>query len=346
MTDPDLISVCLPVRNEERYLRECLDSLLAQNYPPERYGIVVADGRSTDATRVILDEYASRSPVRVRMVDNPGGGVAAGRNAAVRAAEGEIIVFMEGHAWVKPSFLSEVNGLLDRTGAICLGRRVEQEIPGDTPFQRATGRVRASHLGRNPHSLRFGERQEGWVDPTTVATVYRREVFGRFGLFDESFATNEDVEFNWRLARAGVEAYQSPALTYHLHPRDTWWGLVKQMHRYGRGKAQFVRKHPEAMRMGYAVPTLALLGAGGIAAASIWYRPAALALLAGSLAASITRGGRPSLRALTVRCGMVTGFGWGFARGMARPYRGRMATESPLSDASGAGHPRVEQSED
>jgi cellulose synthase/poly-beta-1,6-N-acetylglucosamine synthase-like glycosyltransferase len=344
-TRAGLISVCLPIRNEERYLRECLDSLLAQEYPLAGYEIIAADGGSTDATRSILEGYAARGAVQLRIVDNPAGGVAAGRNAALRAAGGDYIVFVEGHAWLPADFLSQVSELFARTGALCLGRRVEQDILGDTPFQRATGRIRASRLGRNPYSLRFGERQEGWVDPTTVATVYRREVFERFGVFDESFATNEDVEFNWRLARAGVKAYQSPALTYYLHPRDTWWGLTRQMYRYGRGKAQFVRKHPEAMRVGYALPSLALATGAGLLAASIWCRPAALAVLAGALAASVTRGGRPSLRALAIRCGMVGGFGWGLPTGllasMPCPPRSK---PSPLRrgepNASRAGHLR------
>jgi len=345
-TRPDLISICLPVRNEERYLRECLDSLLAQDYPADGYEIVVADGRSADATQVILGEYASRGPVRLRIVDNSDGRVAAGRNAAVRAAQGEIIVFSEGHAWLPSSFLREVVALLKRTGALCLGRRVEQYIPGDTAFQRATGMVRASRLGRNPHSLRFGERQEGWVDPTTVATVYRREVFERFGLFDESFATNEDVEFNWRLARAGVKAYQSPALTYYLHPRDTWWGLVRQMHRYGQGKAQLVRKHRDAMRVGYALPSLALVLGLALVTASTWYRPAAFALLAGALAASVTRGGHPSLRALAIRCGMVAGFGWGFVGGLVRANRRQGIAPSFSPRTEDQGHPHIVRSDE
>ena len=329
-TGQELISVCLPIRNEERYLRECLDSLLAQKYPPAAHEIVAADGGSTDGTRAILEGYAARSPVRLRIVDNPAGGVAAGRNAAVRAAEGDYIVFVEGHAWLAPDFLSQVSELFARTGALCLGRRVEQDIPGDTPFQRATGKVRASRLGRNPYSLRFGQRKEGWVDPTTVATVYRREAFEGFGLFDESFPTNEDVEFNWRLARAGVRAYQSPALTYYLHPRDNWWGLVKQVYRYGRGKAQFVRKHAEAMRVGYVLPSLALLVALGLAATSIWCPPVALLLVAGVIAGSTTCRGRLSLQAAMIRSGMVLGFGSGFLRGLLALASCRTNTEARL----------------
>ncbi|MFB3880116.1 MAG: glycosyltransferase family 2 protein [Armatimonadota bacterium] len=340
-THPRLISICLPVRNEERYLRECLGSLVSQGYPTGGYEIVVADGGSTDTTRKIVEEYAARGPVRVRLAENPDGGVAAGRNAALRATEGDIVMFIEGHARVDRDFLRTAVELLEQTGALCLGRRVDQDIPSDTAFQRATGRVRASRLGRNPHSLRFGERQEGWVDPTTVATVYRREVFERFGLFDEAFATNEDVEFNWRLARAGVKAYQSPALTYYLHPRDTWWGLVKQMYRYGRGKAQFVRKHPTAMRLGYALPSLALLVGLALAVTSIWYRAAVLPLVVGALAASIAPGGRPSLRALAIRAGMVVGFGWGFPGGMAfgMPSRDSLAVTTERGD--GEHEPRL-----
>ncbi len=317
MTDQreGMVSVCLPVRNEERYLAECLDALLRQDCAPDDYEIVVADGRSTDLTPDILRRYAASSPVPLSVVDNPGVGVASGRNAAIRAARGEYIAFVEGHAVVPPGFVRDVRRLFADTGALCLGRCVMQDIAGDTPFQRATGRVRASRIGRNPHSLRFGRRLEGWVDPTTVATVYRREVFARFGLFDESFTTNEDVEFNWRLAQAGVKAYQSPALTYQLHPRATWLGLLRQMYRYGHGKARFIRKHPRAMRLAYAAPTLLLLAAAGLTAATFWRPWAGLPLLLGAALGTLTSGGRISPRALAVRAGMVVGFGAGFVSG-------------------------------
>ncbi|GAI34864.1 unnamed protein product, partial [marine sediment metagenome] len=52
------VSVVVAVRNEERYIRECLDSLLAQDYPRNRYEVLVVDGRSTDRTREIVEGYA------------------------------------------------------------------------------------------------------------------------------------------------------------------------------------------------------------------------------------------------------------------------------------------------
>jgi len=101
-----------------------------------------------------------------------------------------------------------------------------------------------------------------------VRTTCWRQILEWSWLLDDSSARNEDVELNWGLARAGVKAYQRPALTYYLHPRDTWWELARQMYHYDRGKTQFVRKHPEAMRMGYALPSLALVTAVALVSAS------------------------------------------------------------------------------
>ena len=53
--DTAFVSVVLPVFNEERHIEACLDSVLAQDYPPDRYEVIVADGGSTDRTRDIVE---------------------------------------------------------------------------------------------------------------------------------------------------------------------------------------------------------------------------------------------------------------------------------------------------
>jgi glycosyltransferase involved in cell wall biosynthesis len=53
------VSVIVAVRNEEKHIRECLDSLLAQDYPRGRYEVLVVDGQSTDGTREIVEGFAS-----------------------------------------------------------------------------------------------------------------------------------------------------------------------------------------------------------------------------------------------------------------------------------------------
>src|SRR5690242_17310115 len=83
------ISVIVPVRNEAAFIRATLDQLLAQEYDPERFEVIVADGQSTDATRTVVREMQREHP-NLFLLDNPRRWSSAGRNAAVRAARGDL----------------------------------------------------------------------------------------------------------------------------------------------------------------------------------------------------------------------------------------------------------------
>ena len=71
------ISVIVPVRNAAPYIARCVSALLAQDYPSDRFEIVVMDGRSSDGTRAAVEAVARRD-ARVRLHDNPGGIVSSG----------------------------------------------------------------------------------------------------------------------------------------------------------------------------------------------------------------------------------------------------------------------------
>jgi len=82
--------------------------VLAQDYPADRLEVLVA-GMSDDGTRAFVGEIARRDP-RVRLVDNQAGIMAAGFNAALRFARGEIIVLLGGHSEVAVDFVRESVG--------------------------------------------------------------------------------------------------------------------------------------------------------------------------------------------------------------------------------------------
>src|SRR5207244_4485971 len=85
------ISVVVPVRNEERFLGHTLEQLLTQDYARERFEVLVADGRSTDGTRAVVETLQGTHP-NLHLLDNPGRLSSAGRNAAVRTARGDLVV--------------------------------------------------------------------------------------------------------------------------------------------------------------------------------------------------------------------------------------------------------------
>jgi succinoglycan biosynthesis protein ExoA len=266
------VSVVVPVRNEECCIRHTLEQLLAQDYPAARFEVLVADGRSTDNTRTIVGDFAARHG-NVTLLDNPKGWSSAGRNAAIRAARGDVIVLIDGHCELgNPGYLAGVAEAFARSGADCIGRPQPLDVPGATAWQRAVAAARASWLGHHPDSHIYSSR-EGFVKPQSVAVAYRRAVFSQVGLFDESFDACEDVDFNHRLDRAGLRCFFTPRAAVRYHPRGTVTGLFRQMIRYGRGRARLLRKHPETFSLGCLAPAAFVLGAlvgPALALASPW----------------------------------------------------------------------------
>lgn len=105
-------SIVIPVYNVAPYLRECLDSVIAQQFA-DWEAICVDDG-STDASAAILNEYAAKDK-RVKAVHKCNAGVSAARNDALRIAQGEYVTFLDGDDKIDADWLSTANKLIDET---------------------------------------------------------------------------------------------------------------------------------------------------------------------------------------------------------------------------------------
>lgn len=252
------ISVVVPVRNEARAIRATLNQLLGQDYPRDRFEIIVADGESTDDTRAIVAELAANH-ANLQLLPNPRRWSSAARNVAIRAARGELIVVVDGHCDLDSDrYLADLADAFERTGADCLGRPQPLEIDDASLLQQAIGAGRKSRLGHHPASYIYSSR-ELRVPAHSVGVAYRRQVFDRVGLFDESFDACEDVELNHRVDAAGLSCVLVPALRVAYHPRASLRGLFRQMERYGRGRMRLLRKHPETFSpLGFAPAALVL----------------------------------------------------------------------------------------
>jgi succinoglycan biosynthesis protein ExoA len=291
------ISVIVPVRNEGRFIADTLGQLLRQDYPADRFEVLVADGRSTDDTPAIVTALQAHCR-NLRLLDNPRRWSSAGRNAAIRAARGDLVLLVDGHCDLdNPHYLADLADAFARSSADCVGRPQPLDVRGATPLQRAVAAARSSRLGHHPASHIYSDR-EGFVPPQSVAVAYRREVFDKVGYFDEDFDACEDVELNHRVARAGLRCFFSPRASVRYFPRPSLGGLFRQMVRYGRGRVRLLRKHPDTFSPAALVPAAFLAGlvAGPLLAlwvpVLIWvYAGAlttyALAVLAFSLALSV-----------------------------------------------------------
>jgi GT2 family glycosyltransferase len=316
------ISVIVPVRNEARGIEPALRALLTQEFPRDRFEVIVADGASTDETVPIVRRLQAEFD-NLHLVFNAGRFSSAGRNTAIRHATKDVAVIVDGHCTVPDrDYLKNLSDAFETSGADCLGRPQPLDAPNPTPFQEAVSAARASRLGHNPESDIFSDEAK-FVPPQSTAVAYSRAVFHRIGLFDQAFDACEDVEFNQRVHRAGLTCYFTPTVKVLYHPRGSWRALFYQLSRYGMGRARLACKDPQSLTAPALVPPFwaAWILLGGLASLVVpylgwvWLGSMAFYLLVLSMAGvALGRGKGVGImrRIPLVFTGIHFGFAWGF----------------------------------
>ena len=94
------ISIIVPVYRAERYLRKCVDSILAQTH--KNLEVILVDDGSPDGCPALCDECAQRYPSVVKVIHKENGGVSSARNAGLDAATGDYIGFVDSDDWIEP----------------------------------------------------------------------------------------------------------------------------------------------------------------------------------------------------------------------------------------------------
>jgi succinoglycan biosynthesis protein ExoA len=250
------VTIAIPCLNEERHIEACLADILAQDYPADRFEILVADGMSNDRTREILGEMAARHPGRLRVLDNPRRLQAPAMNAMIAAARGEVIVRMDVHARYAPDYVRQCVEVLEETGADNVGGA--QRAVADTWFQRALCAALDSPLGVGGARYRDPD-MEGFVD-TVFLGAFRRNVLDAVGGYDDNAVTNEDAELNQRILEAGGKVFLSRKIVVHYTPRTSFGTLARQYFRYGKGRARTLLKHRRYPTIRPALPFLMVTG--------------------------------------------------------------------------------------
>jgi glycosyltransferase involved in cell wall biosynthesis len=224
------VTVQISTRNRGELLARCLTSLFAVEFPFADLEIVVVDDGSTDETPALV--AALSPPCAFQYIRQPHAGLAAARNAGIRAARGDVVLLLDDDVIATPSLVAAHWEGHQRSSvpAIVVGR--VRHI--STPEIPTRVRPRLADL-----STSFF-----W---TCNASVRRADLVAG-GLFDERFREYgwEDLEFGERLRRRGLKRYRSGgALVYHVKP--PWRGsdlprLVAQAEASGRSAVVYLRK--------------------------------------------------------------------------------------------------------
>jgi glycosyltransferase involved in cell wall biosynthesis len=263
-----LISIVIPCRNEAGYIQQCLDSILAADYPVDRMEILVADGCSTDGTRQVLERYRQDHPC-VALLENPRGTTPSGLNAAIRAAAGSIIIRMDAHVLYPPDYLRRLVDALESSGADNVGGVLHTLPAEDTAMARAIALGMSHRFGVGNSHFRVGTSERREVD-TVPFGCFRRDVFDRVGLFDEELIRNQDDEFNFRLITRGGRILLLPDVSCRYFARRSLSQLARMYYQYGYFKPLVARKVGRIMTVRQLIPATLVAALSALALAGLW----------------------------------------------------------------------------
>ncbi|MGD0907292.1 MAG: glycosyltransferase family 2 protein [Candidatus Acidiferrales bacterium] len=232
MDNLPLISIVVLCRNEEGFIAECLDSLLASDYPKDRLEVLVSDGMSEDGTREIVESYSKKYPC-VKLIDNPKKIPATAANQGVRAAKGELVMIAGAHARYAKDYVSKCVAYSQAYPAADNIGGVRWTEPRSHTFIGKTIAYVTSHrFGAGTAPYHRGGNSPAWVD-SVWGGCYRREVFDRLGLYNESLVVGEDREFNRRLRGLGGKILQVPEIKCTYYARGNFREFCRWAFRMG-----------------------------------------------------------------------------------------------------------------
>jgi len=325
------VSIVLPTLNERRFIRDCLDSLLAQSYPGVDE-ILVVDGGSSDGTRALVESIGGL----VRLVDNPRVTAAAAMNVGLAAAANDLIVRADAHTLYETDYVACSVETWQTSGADWVGGPMRPV--GTTSFGRAVAAVTSSPLGVGPGKFHYAD------EATDVETVYLgtfdRGIVEAVGGYDETELqwAAEDQELNYRLRMAGRRIRLDPRIRSWYFPRETPSSLWRQYANYGMGKASTLKKHRTLPYWRPLAPAFMVAGAAcWFGVALVRRRPVVAAMPAigyalGASAAALRLSDDPGVA--PHRVAAVLGlchwsYGLGFWRGVGRILLGRPFDAQP-----------------
>lgn len=233
------VAVIIPTLNEERFIENCLASVMEQSFPFEEMDVMVVDGGSKDRTREIVQRISKNHP-NVRLIDNPGRIQSIAFNIGVRASSAPYIVRLDAHATYNKVYIEKCLEIFSADAEV-LG--CAPELVGNVG---GVWRIRPQHaaliaetsailnqvkFGIGGAAFRVGAKA-GFVD-TVPFGCFPRKVIDEIGGMREDLARGEDNEYNSRIHKAGYKVYLNPEVVCTYFSRDTIRANMKQMHANG-----------------------------------------------------------------------------------------------------------------
>lgn len=241
MNKKSFTTIAIITKNEEKYIAETINSVLNQDYPKNKYEILIIDGNSTDKTQDIIKKLKKKNK-KIRLIIEKTKKTSQGnaRNLAVKKAKGKFIAFTDADCVAKKDWLrtlvnsfvfeSKINPKIIGIGGS------KKPIISKNWKENLIGEILSTYLGSG-----FSEKKKKEVDSIPnynsiyLLKILKKEKYSEIGI-------GEDFELNQRLGKKGFEFIFNPkAIIYH-HQEQGFKTFFKKMFNYGKAQVKVYRK--------------------------------------------------------------------------------------------------------
>lgn len=244
-------SLICTVYNESRTIHHLLDTLLSQTRLPD--DIIFVDAGSQDSTCEIIKRYQSRLPIT--LLSEPGCNISRGRNLAIQAAQGDIIVATDAGVRLDPDWFEQITTPFEQHPHLQIVAGFF--LPDPDPHRPLEVAMSAAVLPMaheiNPTAFL----------PSSRSVAFRKDAWAAVGGYPEWLDYCEDLIFDLRLKHYAGNFTFAPEAIVYFKPRTTLLSFFKQYYLYARGdgKADLWRKRHAARYLTYfaLIPIIAIL---------------------------------------------------------------------------------------
>jgi mycofactocin system glycosyltransferase len=272
------VSIVIPVKDRAEELARCLASIARLNYPEEKLQVIVVDDGSSDDSPLVARQFGAL----LVPSGGTGRGPAAARNVGARAADKELLAFIDSDCTASKEWLQELVPAFNDAKTAAVGGMVAG-MCAVSGIDRYEAVMSSLSLGSRE---RFGSSGDDTFYLPSCNLLLRRTVFLGIGGFEDSMHVGEDVDLTWRLRDEGwTIAYLPVGTVFHEH-RSTLRSFMSRRFDYGTSEGTLQHLHPHRRKQMIIPPLLASVLALSLLAPFAQWWP--LLLAAGLLVADAT----------------------------------------------------------
>lgn len=249
------ISVVIPMRNEADILERCLSAMEELDYPQEFFEVVLVNDGSTDNTGELIT--GQDWSFNYQYIETDGVGVSEARDIGFRRAKGDFIAFTDADCVVERDWLLRLSEPFYEDVAAVGGPNITPD--DDVPFARCVGLVlsflskpgaRYAYEGDTVHEIHHNP---------TCNVMYRKSVLEEVNGFNQDLVTTDDEELDYRIRKKGYRIIYTPNARVKHYRRPNWKKFMKMAYKYGLGRMQSTKLHPEMGRWFHFAPVVLIL---------------------------------------------------------------------------------------